>query len=171
MWAGVVAWGDRWGGIGNRERVEAVLAGAELAAPPGDAGRRRTGRGVGGAGGAPKVPVVSAHGGRLHVDRVVDEDLRGPLGHRRRRVGQRVTGWRRRRAGQGAIHGGTVVDRWSRLVPGQRRGQPGRDGWGAVGHGQFGFRHCVFPSWRQRRRLEQLLPELVEAAARHGLEL
>lgn len=161
-----MAWGDRRSGDGKR--VEAVLASAEWAAPPRDAGRRRAGRGVGGAGGAAEVPVVSAHGGRLHVDGVVDEDLRGPLGHRGRRVGQRVARWRRRRAGQGAVHGGPVIDGRSRLVPGQRRGQPGRDGWGVVRPGaQFGFRHCVFPSWRQRRRLQQLLPELVEAAARH----
>lgn len=79
--------------------------------------------------------MVSAHGGRLQVEGVVDEDLRGPLGHWGRRVGQRVAGWRRRRAGQRAVTGGAVVDQRSRLVPGQRRGQPGRDGWGAVGPG------------------------------------
>lgn len=94
-----MARGHRWSGDGNRKRTEAVLAGAELAAPPGDAGRRRAGRRVGGARGAAEVPVVSAHGGRLQVEGVVDEDLRGPLGHRGRCVGQRVTRWRRRRAG------------------------------------------------------------------------
>lgn len=125
----------RWSGDGNRKRVQAVLAGAERAAPPGDAGRRRAGRGVRGARGAAEVPVVAAHGGRLHVDGVVDEDLRGSLGYWWRRVGQRVAGRRRRRAGQGAVHGGTVVDRRSRLDPGQRRGQPGRDGWRVVGPG------------------------------------
>lgn len=167
-----MAWGDRWSSDGNRKRVEAVLAGTEWAASPGDAGRRRAGWGVGGAGGAGEVPVVSAHRGRLHVDGVVDEDLRGPLGHRWRRVWERVAGWRRRRAGQGAVHGGTVVDRRSRLVPGQRRGQPGRDGWGAVGPGaQLGFGHWVFPSWWQRRRLQQLLPELMEAVGRPRLGL
>lgn len=79
--------------------------------------------------------MVSAHGGRLQAEGVVDEDLRGPLGHRGRRVGQRVAGRWRRRAGKGAVHGGAVVDQRSRLVPGQRRGQPGRDGGGAVGPG------------------------------------
>jgi len=135
LWAGVVARGDRRRGDGNRQRVEAVLAGAERAASPGDAGRRRAGRRVGGAGRAAEVPVVSAHGGGLHVERVVDEDLGGPLGHRGRRVGQRVAGRRRRRAGQGAVHGGAVVEQRSGLVPGQRGGQPGGDGRGAVGPG------------------------------------
>lgn len=105
-------------GDGDRQRAEAVLAGAERAAPPGDAGGRRAGRGVGGAGRAAEVPVVAAHGGRLQVQGVVDEDLRRPLGHRGRRVRERVA-WRgRRRAGQGAVHGGAVVDRRPRLVPG-----------------------------------------------------
>lgn len=35
----------------------------------------------------------------------------------------------------------------------------------------FAFRHRIFPSWWQRRRLQLLLPEVVEAAARHRLEL
>lgn len=126
---------DRRSGDGDRKRAEAVLAGAERAAPPGDARRRRAGRGVGGAGGAAEVPVVSAHRGGLQVERVVDEDLWGPLGHRRGRVGEGVAGRRGRRAGQRAVHRGAVVDRRSRLVPGQRRGQPGRNGWGAVGPG------------------------------------
>lgn len=126
---------DRGSGDGNGQRAQAVLAGAERAAPPRDARRRRAGRGVGRAGRAAEVPVVAAHGGRLQVERVVDEDLRGPLGHRGRRVGQGVA-WRwRRRAGQGAVNRAVVQHRRSRLVPGQRRGQPGRDGRGAVGPG------------------------------------
>lgn len=94
-----MAWGHRRGSGGNRKRAEAVLAGAERAAPPGHARRRRAGRRVRGARGAAEVPVVSADGGGLQVEGVVDEDLRGPLGHRGRRVGQRVTGRRRGRAG------------------------------------------------------------------------
>lgn len=154
MRAGVVAWGHRWSGDG--ERAEAVLAGAERAAPPGDARRRRAGRGVGGAGRAAEVPVVSAHGGRLQVEGVVDEDLRRPLGHRGRRVGQRVAGRWRRRAGQGAVARWAVVEQRSRLVPGRRRGQPGRDGRGAVRHGAQ-LRHrvnrSVSISVANRRRL------------------
>lgn len=133
--AGVVARGHGWSGDGAGEGAEAVLARAERASPPGDARRRRAGRGVRGARGAAEVPVVAAHGGRLQVEGVVDEDLRGPLWHRGRRVGERVAGRRRRRAGQGPVGGRAVVDHRSWLVPGQRRRQPGRDGRRAVGPG------------------------------------
>ena len=192
LWAGVVAGGHRRGGDGNGQRAEAVLAGAERAAPPGDARRRRAGRSVGGARRAAEIPVVAAHWGGLQVQGVVDEDLRGPLRHRGRCVRKRVP-WRRwRRAGQRAIARGPVVDGRSGLVPGKRRGQPGWDGRGAVGPGaqltqkrtesesisarercycsHFGLRHGVLPSGRQRRGLQQLLAELVQAAAGHRLE-
>lgn len=125
----------RWCGDGDGERIEAVLAGAERAAPSGDAWRGRAGWSVRGARGAAEFPVVAAHWGGLQIQGVVDEDLRGPLRHRGRRVGQRVPWRRRRRAGQGAIARGAVVDHRSGLVPGERRRQPGRDGWGAVGPG------------------------------------
>lgn len=132
MRAGVVARGDRWSGRGNRERAEAILAGAERAVPPGDARGRRAGWCVRGTGGAAEVPVISAHGRRL-VDGVVDEDLRGPLGHRGRRIWEGVTGrWWRWRAGQRAVVGRSVVDWGTRLVPVQRRRHSGRDGRRAV---------------------------------------
>lgn len=135
MWAGVVARGDRWSGGGNRERAEAILAGAERAAPPGNARGRCAGWRVWGTGRAAVIPGISAHGRRL-VDRVVDEDLRGSLGYRGRRVWDGVAGWWWRwRAGQGAIGGRAVVDWGSRLVPVQRRRHPGRDGRRAVGPG------------------------------------
>lgn len=128
--AGDVAWGDGRGGDG--EGAQAVLAGAERAAPPRDPRGRRAGGGVGRARGAAEFPVVSAHRRWLGV---IDEDLRGPLGHRGRRVWKRVSGWGRRGAGQGPVYGGAVVDRWSRLVPRQRGRQSGRDGGRTVGPG------------------------------------
>lgn len=130
-----MAGGHRRGGDGDRQRTEAVLAGAERAAPPGDARRRRAGRSVGGAGGAAEVPVVAAYWGGLQVQGVVNEDLWGPLRHRGRRVRKRVPRRWWRRAGQRAIARGAVVDHRPGLVPGERRGQPGRDGRGAVGPG------------------------------------
>ena len=38
-------------------------------------------------------------------------------------------------------------------------------------HPYLSLRHGVFPAWGQRRRLEQLLSQLVEASTRHRLEL
>lgn len=116
------------------DRTQAVLVGAERAAPSGDARGRRAGGGVGRAGGAVEVPVVSAARRRLHVERVVDEDFRRSLRHRRRRVGERVP-WRGRGwAGKGSVKWGAVVKQRSMLVSGHRR-KPGRDGWRAVTHG------------------------------------
>ena len=145
---------DRGGGDGDGERAEAVLAGAQRTAPPGNARRRRAGRGVGRAGGAVEVPVVSAHGGRLQGG-VVYEDLRGPLGHRRRRVGQRVAGRWRRRARQGPVEGGAIVGRQARLVPGKRGGQPRRNRWRAVGPGAQLEHRETDQSWVRTTRIRQ----------------
>ena len=143
--AGVVAGGYRGRHDGRRhghghghahgQRAQTVLAGTERATPPGDTGRRRAGRRVGRAGRAAKVPMEAPHGRRLHVQGVVDEDLGGPLGHRRRRVGEGVPGGRRRRAGDGTVTGAVVDGRRPGLDPGERRGQPRRDGWRTVGPG------------------------------------
>lgn len=113
--AGRDGWSDGGGG------TKAVLAGTERTAPPGDAGGRRAGGGVGRARRAVEVPVVAGDDRAWRRLGVVDEDLRRPLGHRRRRIGERVPGRRRGRAGQGSVVQGAVVERRSVLGSRQRR--------------------------------------------------
>lgn len=69
--------------------------------------------------------------GRLKVQGVVDEDLWGSLGDGWRGVWLGVPGRWWWGAGEGAV-AGAIVDRGAGLDPGERRGQPGRDGWRTV---------------------------------------
>lgn len=115
----------RWGHDGQGERAETVLAGAEQAVPSWDSGRGGTRGRSRGRGGTAEIPVEAADGGGLKVQGVVNEDLWWLLGDGWRGVWLGVPGRWKWGAGKGA-----VADWGAGLDPGERRGQPGRDGWG-----------------------------------------